>query len=192
MTMRIGGFTNINDLADVSGDYEVFDDLADVGLEVGARHGRRKGRGASSGHNYDARRLVPRVPGAPAIGIKLQPLGFNAIIFSATSGNTLNATTRPQKPFKGKRLVVDIARSGTTATGLITVTDIRIGVQSQLVSTGSIGAGSFAATAFDVNMELSACTTALDITVSYANALTPTSPDTIQVATTLFGETVGS
>jgi hypothetical protein len=191
MTMRIGGFSNINDLADVSGDYEVFDDLADVGLEVGA-HRRGRGRGPSNGHSYNARRLVPRVPGAPAIGIKLQPLGFNAVIFSAASGNTLNATTRPQKPFKGKRLVVDIARSGATATGLITVTDIRIGVQSQLVSTGSIGAGSFAATAFDVNMELSACTTALDITVSYANALTPTSPDTIQVATTLFGETVGS
>lgn len=139
-----------------------------------------------------ASRLIPSIPGAPAVGIKLQPLGFNTVSFTATSGTALPATTRPQKPFKGKRLVVDLARTGTTATGLVTISSLTIGVQNQFVSTGSIGAAAFAAGAFDVNMELSACSTALDITVNYSISAAPTTTDRVDVGTTLFGETVGS
>lgn len=139
-----------------------------------------------------AGRIIPSIPGVPALGVKLQPLGFSAVAFTATSGTALTATTRPQKPFKGKRLVVDTARTGTTATGLLSVTSLTIGVQNQFVSTGAIGAGSFAAGAFDVNMELSACSTALDISVNYALSVAPTTTDRVDVGTTLFGETVGS
>jgi hypothetical protein len=143
-------------------------------------------------YGIPAGRIMPSIPGAPAIGVKLQPLGFNTITFTATSGLTLPATTRPQKPFKGKRLVSDIARTGTTATGLVTITSLTIGVNNQFVSTGPVGAGAFAATAFDTNVELSACSTALDITVNYAISAAPTMTDTVAIATTLFGETVGS
>jgi len=190
MALQIGsgGFSEFNDLADV-GDDELINDLADVGaLQIGAARRRRR----MGGKVYNARRIVPTVPGAPSVGIKLQPLGFNTVTFTATSGTALAATTRPQKPFKGKRLVVDIARTGATSTGLITVTNITIGVNSQFVSTGAIGAAAFAATAFDVNMELSACSTALDINVNYATTLAPTAPDNIAIATTMFGEAVGS
>lgn len=137
-------------------------------------------------------RILPGIPGAPAIGVKLQPLGFSTVAFTASSGTALAATTRPQKPFKGRRLVVDIARTGTTATGLITVTSITVGVNNQLVSTGAVGAGAFAATAFDCNVELSACSSALDIAVNYAISAAPTMTDRVDIATTLFGETVGS
>jgi hypothetical protein len=137
-------------------------------------------------------RLIPQIPGAPAIGIKLQPLGFSTVAFTSTSGTALSATTRPQKPFKGRRLVVDIARTGATSTGLVTITSILIGVNNQLVSTGAVGAGAFAATAFDCNVELSACSSALDMTVNYAISAAPTTTDRVDVATTVFGETVGS
>lgn len=137
-------------------------------------------------------RLIPSIPGAPAIGVKLQPLGFNVITFSATSGTALVATTRPQKPFKGRRLVVDIARTGATATGLVSITAITVGVNNQLASTGAVGAGAFVAGAFDCNVELSACSSALDISVNYAISAAPTMTDTVVVSTTLFGETVGS
>lgn len=137
-------------------------------------------------------RILPGIPGSPAIGVKLQPLGFSTVAFTATSGTALAATTRPQKPFKGRRLVVDIARTGTTATGLITITSITVGVNNQLVSTGAVGAGAFAATAFDCNVELSACSSALDIAVNYAISAAPTMTDRVDIATTLFGETVGS
>lgn len=139
-----------------------------------------------------SQRIIPSIPGAPAIGVKLQPLGFNVVTFSATSGTALVASTRPQKPFKGRRLVVDLARAGTTSTGLVTITALNIGVNNQLVSSGAIGAGAFAAGAFDCNVELSACSTALDISVNYSISAAPTTTDTVSVSTTLFGETVGS
>lgn len=137
-------------------------------------------------------RIMPTIPGAPAIGVKLQPLGFSTVAFLAASGTALTATTRPQKPFKGRRLVVDIARTGASATGLVTIASILVGVNNQLVSTGPVGAGAFAATAFDCNVELSACSSALDISVNYAISAAPTMTDRVDIATTLFGETVGS
>jgi len=144
------------------------------------------------GPGIPSQRIIPTIPGAPAIGVKLQPLGFTVVSFTATSGLALTATTRPQKPFKGRRLVVDIARTGTTATGLITSNSLNVGVNNQWVSSNPVGAGSFAATAFDVNVELSACSSALDITVNYAITAAPTMTDRVDIATTLFGETVGS
>jgi hypothetical protein len=144
------------------------------------------------GPGIPSQRIIPSVPGAPAIGVKLQPLGFTTVAFTATSGTALPATTRPQKPFKGKRLVVDIARTGATATGLVTVTSLTIGVNNQFVSTNAVGAGSFAAGSFDTNVELSACSSALDIVVNYAISAAPAMTDRVDIATTLFGETVGS
>lgn len=137
-------------------------------------------------------RIVPTIPGAPAIGVKLQPLGFGATTFTATSGTALPASTRPQKPFKGRRLVVALARTGTTATGLVSIASLTIGVNNQFVSTGAVGADAFGPGAFDCNVELSACSTALDITVNYTISAAPTMTDTVAISTTLFGETVGS
>lgn len=153
------------------------------------------GAGGMYGQPYGgipSARIIPSIPGAPAIGVKLQPLGFSAVAFTATSGTALTASTRPQKPFKGRRLVVELARTGATATGLVTITAILIGVNNQLVSTGSVSAGAFAAGAFDCNVELSACSSALDISVNYAISAAPTMTDRVDVGTTLFGETVGS
>lgn len=171
------------------GDAELINDLADVGA-LRRRHGRGR-RGRRGGRGMDARRLIPRVPGAPAVGLRLQPLGFPTATFTATSGTFLPVTSRPQRPFKGKRLVVDLARTGTTSTGLIQVTEISIGTNNQSVSRNPMGAGSFSPLAYDTNMELAACTTALDITVGYSNSVVPTSPDKIDIATTIFGEAVG-
>jgi len=137
-------------------------------------------------------RIVPTIPGAPAIGVKLQPLGFGTTTFTATSGTALPATTRPQKPFKGRRLVVALARTGASATGLVSIASLTIGVNNQFVSTGAVGADAFGPGAFDCNVELSACSTALDITVNYTITAAPTMTDTVAISTTLFGETVGS
>lgn len=166
------------------GDAEWADDLADVGAPMRAR-----GRGAM---RLPARRLIPRVPGVPGPGLRLQPLGFPTVTFTAVSGTVLRTTSRPQRPFKGKRLVVDIARTGATATGLITVNFITIGTDNQFVSSGPVGAAAFAPGAFDVNIELAAASTAIDITLEYATSLAPVAPDQIDVGTTLFGEAIGA
>lgn len=146
---------------------------------------------APGGQQLPYRRLVPQVPGAPAIGLRLQPMGLGNVIFTATSGVSLPVSSRPQRPFKGKRLVVSVARSGATATGLITVTSLDIGTNNQFVSAAPIGADAFAPGAFDTNLELAACSTALDITVVFATSLAPTAPDTIAVNATLIGEAIG-
>ena len=194
MSLRIGNYDDV-------GDVELIDDLADVGaLSRGGRGGGRGrsgyGRAGQQGgymqqRGYPARRMIPQIPGAPAVGIRLQPLGFPPVAFVLNSGTALSTTTRPQRPFKAKRLVVDIARTGATSTGLITITTLNIGTNNQFVSSGPIGAAAFAATAFDVNMELAACTTALDITVSYSNTVAVTGTDRVDIATTMFGEAVG-
>lgn len=182
------------------GEPELINDLADVGAlpmrfmrpAQGARgRGRVPAPIVRPGYALPARRLIPQVPGAPSIGLRLQPLGFPIQVFNATSGTALPATTRPQRPFKAKRLVVDLARTGATATGLISVTSINIGTNNQMVATQPIGAGSFAPGAYDTNMELAACTTALDVTVGYATSVAPGATDHIDIATTMFGEAVG-
>jgi hypothetical protein len=183
------------------GDAELIDDLADVGaLPPGyhratrrraARGGRMSRPRVNAGSAWPARRIIPMVPGAPAIGLRLQPLGFPTQTFSATSGTALVAVTRPQRPFKAKRLVVDLARTGATATGLVTVTQLSIGTNNQFVATQPIGAASFAAGAYDTNMELAACTTALDISVGYSITVAPTMTDRVDIATTMFGAAVG-
>lgn len=141
---------------------------------------------------FPSQRVIPTVPGAPAIGARLQPLGFNAVIFTATSGTALPATTRPQKPFKGRRLVVSLQRIGATATSLVQVTSITVGTLNQLVSQGPVDASAFAGGNFDCNVDLSPCTSALDLSVNYQALTAPTAPDQIQVGTTMFGESVGS
>lgn len=181
------------------GDPELINDLADVGAlpffrgrsRVAARGGRVPAPRVMPGRALPARRLIPMVPGAPSIGLRLQPLGFPTVSFTASSGSALVAVTRPQRPFKAKRLVVDIARTGVTATGLVSVTQLNVGTNNQFVATQPIGASAFAATAFDTNMELAACTTALDISVGYSITIAPTAPDRVDIATTLFGEAVG-
>lgn len=182
---------------------EIFDDLADVGVlpsqyrQPAYMRASRPHWGAVPRGGYGiqrglpAGRLIPRVPGAPAIGLRLQPMGFPVTTFTATSGTALSAVQRPQRPFKPKRLVVDIARNGTTATGLVSVAGLFIGTNNQFVSLGAIGAGAFAPGAYDTNMELCASTTALDITVQYALSNAPTMTDTVVVGTTLIGEAVG-
>lgn len=177
------------------GDAELINDLADVGA-LPARFIPRQARRIPQpvvrpGYALPARRLIPQIPGSPSVGLRLQPLGLSTQIFTAASGTALVASTQPQRPFKCKRLVVDIARTGVTSTGLISVTSILIGTNNQMVSPQPIGAGAFAPGAFDTNLELAACTTALTVSVGYTTSLAPTNPDNIAIGTTMTGETVG-
>lgn len=176
-----------------------FDDLADlddiVGLEIGRRRQRRqkqrRGGGAARWQSVPGRRLIPRVPGVPMPGARLQPLGFGASAFTAASGTVLSLTASPQRPFKGQRLVVDITRTGASATGLVTITRLDVGTANQLVSSGSLGAAAFAATAFDVNLELDPATPGILIVVQFAISAAPAAADRVDFSATMFGTAVG-
>jgi len=171
-----------------------FDDLADMDgmgtLEMGIEMGRR-GMRRSRGRRIPARRLIPQVPGVPMPGARLQPLGLGATAFTAASGTILALVARPQRPFLGQRLVVDITRTGASATGLVTITRLDIGTANQLVSSGALSAAAFAATAFDVNLQLDPATPGIDITVQFAITVAPAAADRVDISGTIFGTTVG-
>jgi hypothetical protein len=196
-----------DDLADLE-DVEDLEDM--IGLEIGRRRrggrGRGRGRGRAaaqrgmtrrggggmfSSPGVPARRLIPRVPGVPMPGARLQPLGFGSSAFTVASGTVLSLTATPQRPFKGQRLVVDITRTGATATGLITITRLDVGTANQLVSSGPLAAAAFAATAFDVNLELDPATPGILIVVQLAISVAPAAADRVDFAAVMFGTAVG-
>lgn len=181
-------FDDLADLEDVGLDMGTLD-MGDVGA-WGRRRRRQKARGMTR-QRTPARLLIPAVPGVPAPGARLQPLGLGSTAFTAASGTVLALTARPQRPFKGQRLVVDITRTGATATGLVTITRLDIGTMNQLVSSGSLSASAFAATAFDVNLQLDPATPGIDIVVQFAISVAPGGADRVDISGTIFGTTVG-
>lgn len=135
------------------------------------------------------RQLSQPMAGVPKPGPRIEPIGFPTISFTAASGVTLSATTRPQKPFKGSRLVVELARSGTTATGLISVATLKVGARDVLVNSNPIGAGTFAPGAFGVELMLDEAVPGIDLAVTLVCSSAPTTTDRIDVAVTIMGMT---
>jgi len=176
-----------DDDLDLLGDDDDDDDDM-MGLRI-RRFRKRGGRRAFK--RAFARRLVSRTPGAPSVGPKNWPLGFTTVAFLLGGATTLRATARPQRPFKGSRLVVDIARSGATATGQIIINSFSVGQINQLVSAQPVGAGTFAATAFGVSLAIDQSQPGIDLTIDYTTSLLPAGTDRIDVATTVIGAAVG-
>lgn len=135
--------------------------------------------------------LVPRTPGSPRPGVRVWALGFPVVTFTAASGTTLRAQTNPQRAFKGSRLVVDVARTGATATGLISVGPIFVGQVNQLVSAQAVGAGTYRPDAVQTSLSLDPATPGVNITVDYTNSVVPTAPDQIDIGTSITGIAMG-
>ncbi len=127
------------------------------------------------------------VPGVPGLEAGQQPLGFTTVQFTNASGTVLTATAQPQRPIKGARLVVDIARTGATATGLVSISQFFVGVTNILPSAQPIGAGAFAPGAFQTMLSVPAAGPGITITVQYLVSAAPGVGDTIDIATTLIG-----
>ena len=174
-----------------------FDDLADIGdddlgsLEVGIRNPFRRRRRSGGGRGVPRRELIPGTPGVPMPGVRLQPLGLGATAFTAASGTILALTAQPQRPFKGQRLVVDITRTGASATGLVTITRLDVGTSNQLVASSALSAAAFAPTAFDVNLQLDPATPGITITVQFAISAAPAGADRVDIGATILGTSVG-
>lgn len=165
-------------------------ELADY---VGALRHRRPARAARRpGMNVPRQtQLVPSIPGVPAAGMRLQPLGLGATAFTATSGTLLQLQASPQRPFMGQRMILDITRTGATATGLVTVSRLDVGTDNQLVGSGAISAAAFASGAFDANVRFAPATPGVNITVQLNISAAPTGTDRVDVGATIFGTTVG-
>jgi hypothetical protein len=114
---------------------------------------------------------------------------FPAGTFTAAV-TTLSLPQGPQKPFVGRRLVIDFGRVGTTSTGLVTITNLAVGVDPQFVATGSVPANAFSPTAVGTRLEMDASEPGITITMQLAVAPAPTMTDTIAVSAALIGPAV--
>lgn len=138
--------------------------------------------------------LVPPVPGVPQSGLRLQPLGLGSVTFAAASGLILSLTAAPQKPFKPQRLILDISRTGASATGAVTVTRIDVGADNMLVTSGGVGAipaAMFANTGVDLNVAFAPATPGITIAVQLQISAAPTMTDTVVVSGGMLGTAYG-
>ena len=145
-------------------------------LSVGARHHRRK-------HGHEKKKKNFR-------WARLQPFGIGTLSFTATSALVLAATNQPQKLYHPKRLIIDFARNGVTATGLLTVTRIDIGADNMLATSGGTGpipVAMFANVGVDLNMNFSVCTPGINVTVQVTCSTAPTLTDTIDLSIGMSG-----
>lgn len=170
--------------------YDLGDD-DDVGamMDVGAaRRNLQIGRRRQTPAQLRGRPvLMSAFPGAPPVAEKQIPLGFGNQTFSSTSGTTLTFTARPQAVFRGRRLVIDLARTGASATGLVTLTQFLIGTRNQLVGTLGIPVTTFAGTAFGVDMALDPAQPGLDVTIVLVISAAPTTTDTVVAGAAIIG-----
>lgn len=137
-----------------------------------------------------AHALTPPIAGVPKPGARLEPLGFPAFAFVVGGATTITQQATPQKPFKGSRLVIDTARTnaGASASGLVTVTSLKVGVREVLVSAQPIGAGSFAPNAFGVELMMDEAVPGVLITLTLAISAAPTVVgDRVDCAGTIIG-----
>jgi len=137
------------------------------------------------------RSLVPSIPGTPAAGAREWPLGFGTFSFTAVSGTVGVLQAEPQRPFKGQRLVIDIARTGATATGLVTVNVLQVGQDNQLVSAQALPAGGFAPDAFHTVLDLDPATPGIIITLNVGISIAPGGQDQVDVSAMIIGTAIG-
>ena len=183
-------YGDIELLGDLDDD-ELLGDDDDMGLALRIPSRRITRRSRARKRRVIRRALVPNVPGSPRPGAREWPLGFPVATFTAASGTSLSVTAQPQRAFKGSRLVVDIARTGATATGLISISRFFVGQINQLVSAQPVGAGSFAPNSFHTTLSVDPATPGVDITLTYDTSVAPTAPDQIDVGTTVIGLALG-
>jgi hypothetical protein len=137
-----------------------------------------------------ARALSTAAPGVPTAGPRLEPLGFPVFGFVNAGPTTITQLTNPQKPFKGSRLTMDIARTGASATGLVTVTALKVGARDVLVNSNPIGAGTFAPGAFGVELMMDTATPGVNIAATIAlGAPVLAAAATVDVSCTVIGMT---
>jgi hypothetical protein len=118
----------------------------------------------------------------------LVPDTNNGVFTAAFTAATITFISRPQKPFRGERIITAITDFGPTATGQPQSTGILVGVDLQQVEAGNIPLSVWAATAFGVRLAMVDAEPGIEIripTVLVGAALLTT--DTVTVAITILG-----
>ncbi|MGE3392212.1 MAG: hypothetical protein AB7O21_19560 [Gammaproteobacteria bacterium] len=135
--------------------------------------------------------VQPQLPGVPDRGGRVQPLGFENGAFTAAGPAVVTIRARPQRPLRGGRLVADFTRTGATATGLLTLVQLVVATDGQLLSGDPISFAALSPNAFGVGVNLSPAAVGNEIFATVAISALPAMTDRVDFNLTLFGLTVG-
>lgn len=153
------------------------------GMEDSDEIGRRRGRGGGAPRRVNLQQL------AASKGFRLVPMGATSgatmgnegiipsnqrrqlIAFTEqlglVAGSSVNLLGKVQKAIQVERMIVEarFAVSGLDASAFVRITDVKVGVRSQLATVGSLTLGMFNANAWGSNMILDAARTGNDFTL---------------------------
>ena len=111
----------------------------------------------------------------------------NAGIFAAAV-TSIQYLTRPQKPFRGERLLSTTTNTGASAPGVsVQSTAIFVGVDLQQVESGNIPIATWAATAFGVRLAMVDALPGIEISIPCISVGTLAGTDTIACTLVLLG-----
>lgn len=127
-------------------------------------------------------------PGMRESGPRKTPLAFPVETFAAGGATTRVLTVQPLQLFKGSKLVIDVARVGTTG-GVPIVTRLRVGAEDFLVGNNPIPAAMFGALVEGNELILDTAGPGLPIELTIGVTAAPTGTDVITMASALFGLT---
>lgn len=125
------------------------------------------------------------VPGGPVDAQLMSPLGIGAGTLSSVA-LVLLLTAKPQRPFRGERLVVDIRRSAGAVNVNVRITDFKIGENSQLVGSNALPADTFSPLAEGVRLALTPATPGVDIVLRFETTAVPVG-ETVDVSAAIIG-----
>jgi hypothetical protein len=179
------------------GDDELLLGLDELDAVLGAR-GRRRG-GGGGGRMAIARKIGYRkalaagaASGTPPSGAKEWPLGFPVLTFTSATGTLLNAVTRPQRLHRGRRLSITVIRSAGAAAVAVSVNQIFIGADNQMIAAQPIPAETFGPTAVGTSMVFTPASPGIDVTIQYLTNIVVPVGESVVVQTSLIGDSWGS
>jgi len=177
---------------DVLGEEMDGDDFAVVGAGVMpmVSRGGRAMLALPKKPKWRMNQVVPGVYG-PQEGLQPLPLvpNLNNGVFTSVVQN-IEFSQRPQKPFRGERLLVQVGRSAL-ATSLVLTQGIFVGTQLQQAALGPQSIEFYTKDAFGVRLALQACSAALNITMQCFLQVALPVGESIAVNITLLGRSLG-
>lgn len=129
----------------------------------------------------------------PRQGLEMLPLRPEAAagIFSPTQTNIV-FSARPQRPFRGERLLASVRRTGAGAAGILVLAGgIFIGTAPQLVELGEFDIEFFGSQAFGVRMSMTPADPGILVRIPCFTSTTPGVGEALAVNMILLGHTIG-
>ena len=130
--------------------------------------------------------------GTPKIGLRRQIAPLGEVTFTATSGTSLSLTATPTKTLIGRKLVVQVVRTGASSTAADFVDFLTIGSNNQFVTNEACPASLFAPEVQGNEVDFDQAAAGVPIQVGLSLRGTALAgADTIRMAIGMLADTIG-